>query len=149
MPATFTIIQRKKVMKKKNNSGSHEVVVLPTFKCDKDELAILTALISVYDESKFSESTASIARDFEESPGIFFMELMNAEETDEDVILFIKTDTSVSLCDIVGNDYWNSLSDDQRVAVGPCIMRMIEKDWLKAEFPAVGSSKPKRKASKK
>lgn len=125
-----------KMSKKKEIYGSENVAVFPTFKCDEDELAILTAMIAVCDKNK---PVDSITGCFKSSPWFFSMEPMNADAANEDSCLSIETGTSVSLCDIVGDDYWNSLDDDQRVAVGPCLLKMIEEDLLQAEF-SVGDS---------
>jgi hypothetical protein len=136
--------------KKMKKIGSENVAVFPTFKCDEDELAILTAMIAVCDKTKPVEGTMGA---FESSPWIFDMDLANKNATDEDACLLINTGTAVSLCDIVGQDYWNSLNDGQRVAVGPCLLRMIDGNLLRAEFsegePDKSTTRAKSKIARK
>lgn len=123
-----------------------KTAIFPTFKCDANELAILTAMIAICDTTK---PVGSITGSFKSSPWFFTMELMNAGATDEDAILTIETETGISQCDIVGQDYWDSLDDDQRVAVGPCLLKMIEQNLLKATFLGDDSSKASATAKSK
>lgn len=139
-------------MKNTKIIASENVAVFPTFKCDEGELAILTAMIAVCDKAKPADG---ITGGFKSSQWIFQMELMNENATDEDAMLSIETGTGISLCDVVGQDYWDSLDDDQRVAVGPCVLKMIEENLLKAEFAlseyddSVSPEKPQKVTRKK
>jgi len=121
------------MQKKIKETGSSVIALFPSFKCEEGELTILSAMISVYHESKAVEG---ITVSYDSPGGVYSMETINEAATDDNAALWIETGTIISLCDIVGRDYWNSLDDDQRVAVGPCVLKMIEENLLKADFSA-------------
>lgn len=130
----------------KMDTRINTTALFPTFKCDAGELQILTAMVDGYHESKVVDSSMGV---FKSSPWIFSMELMNAGATDEDAMLSIETGTSVPLCEIVGNDYWESLDDDQRVAVGPSLIRMLDHGLLSARFAVDVTDKARAKTGSK
>jgi hypothetical protein len=108
--------------------------LFPSFKCNAAELEILAARIARYHNARPVET---ITGQFDSTPWFYNMGIMNGDATDENAALAIETGTMISLCDIVGQDFWESLDDQKRVAVGPCLLKMIGQNLLKASFAIV------------
>ena len=112
--------------------------LFPSFKCNAHELQILKAMIAVYSNT---EPALDIMCDFESVPWLYTMKIDNADAIVEEDSLWIGTSTMIYLSDIVGQDYWESLQDDERVAVGQCLLEMIGRNFIKPSFAVAKSGK--------
>jgi len=106
-----------------------------SYKCTADQLKVLAARIAARIAKGSSAKPASaITGHYEASPWFYTMEIINEDATDANAALGIETGTLISFCDIVGQDFWQSLDDQQRVAVGPCLLQMIEQSLIEPSF---------------
>ena len=112
--------------------------LFPSFKCNAHELQILKAMITGYSNT---EPALDIMCDFESVPWLYTMKIDKADAIVEEDPLWIGTSTTISCGDIVGQDDWESLQDDERVAVGQCLLEMIAWNLIKPSFAVSKSGK--------
>jgi hypothetical protein len=122
----------------------------PSYKCGTSELKVLAAKITArIANGSRSASVPAISGHYEASPCFYTIDLLNEDATDENAALWIETGTVIPLLDIVGQHFWQSLNDQERVAVGPCLLKMIEQNQLKATFSDDDSGKASNTAGSK